>query len=724
MVYVTVISILFFSVAHAANDWSKPCLSGVCEYDLPSSTDGGSSGTVKIWGSQDSISDITTAAGWEILGCSADALSQDVRIVCKDDETSASECAHLFSNSGPEGKIVRLPQNCGKAAFARVARSYIPADQTIPPSISPRIVRRDGAQPQVKALSLDTSFAAVNSSKLGNVSFALKAATIPGVNGEIDIPQGLAIQSRAHHRFMQRGFLDFVGDAINSIKSLDDFSKSASTTLPIDATKSVEIFNQNISCPPLSAGAKVSVDIDAHGTANVGVAASGTIIPPKIDNFGITTSLTADLDGSVNVNANIGGSLDSGKIPIFNVGIPGLDFPGILTIGPSFEVNAEVTASLEIDADLTVGVNYHIANATFVFPPGSDSNTGGLSIPVILVSSHHVLFPKPICLNKIFTALQLSLSSSVKATGSVEAHVIPTLNLGISALGDTVKAGVFLDLDASAKASLTVDANAGVNATIDGAAPTGPTASANSKVVKPRGYTLPGHYYWNRPISRQDDVLISHPNAETDAALTDGASSASTSTTPTTSVLMSEIPSSQGTQDSTSTTTNSTTVSSFVSQSTSSSLVSSSQATSTSFTSSKGVTSTFTSSAVATSNTSGSSISTSGSASISGCFDVSAGLAVNVGADANFFGLFDPSTTLSLFNKDFELFQKCFGASTNSRRSLFSVARRSIERPRFAHQARDAYKRELTCLPSDVEGTGDLTSLVDDVVSAASAKEL
>lgn len=44
-------------------------------------------------------------------------------------------------------------------------------------------------------------------------------------------------------------------------------------------------------------------------------------------------------------------------------------------------------------------------------------------------------------------------------------------------------------------------------------------------------------------------------------------------------------------------------------------------------------------------------------ASFGGCFEVGAGLDVNVGADANFFELFNPSTKVPLFSKKFSLFK-------------------------------------------------------------------
>ena len=41
----------------------------------------------------------------------------------------------------------------------------------------------------------------------------------------------------------------------------------------------------------------------------------------------------------------------------------------------------------------------------------------------------------------------------------------------------------------------------------------------------------------------------------------------------------------------------------------------------------------------------------------SGCFEILAGIAINVGADASFFSLFDEETVFTLFEHEFQLFQ-------------------------------------------------------------------
>lgn len=140
--------------------------------------------------------------------------------------------------------------------------------------------------------------------------------------------------------------------------------------LPVDKPKQLKAFSVNqsfnlldlkLECPPLIATTKIDVSAKANAVATIGVAASGSIIPPKFDDFSIITSafpyfipiheltnspgLTADFDSSVTLVAGLTtvcsllfvsrhfanvlqGALDSGKIQVYQVGISGLSFPG------------------------------------------------------------------------------------------------------------------------------------------------------------------------------------------------------------------------------------------------------------------------------------------------------------------------------------------------------------------------------------------------------------
>ncbi|KAF7344678.1 hypothetical protein MVEN_01628100 [Mycena venus] len=401
----------FLAVINAVNDWKVPCTTGQCSYDLPTTNNGSASGTMTIWGAEDAISDITTAADWQILGCDPNALSQDIRLVCTSDDPNSS-CSHLYASAGAVNKIVRLPENCGSSAFARIANAWVPEDQSIPASIAKRLVRRDGSTPQVKALTIDTNFDAVDYSKTGPVNIAIQGANVPGAGGTISIPP-----SRRSTRISQRSLLGFAKKAVKSIASNAINVKKSVNLKPLALTKSISLLNKSIKCGAATASLKADLAANAHATASVGVAASGTLIPPKLTDFGIITGLTASVDGTLDLTADVAGSIDSGKIPLINVGVPGLDFPGILTVGPSFQVNAEFTGSFDVNLDMQVGIVFNVNNAQLAFPPGTAAAPAAKAFSIG------------------DTPLTLSASPEVKATGTVAAHLIPSLNLGISALG-------------------------------------------------------------------------------------------------------------------------------------------------------------------------------------------------------------------------------------------------------------------------------------------------
>ncbi|KAJ7251009.1 hypothetical protein C8J57DRAFT_1666876 [Mycena rebaudengoi] len=456
MTYSALLILSFLAVANAANDWAKPCTTGECSWDIPE-TNGSASGTVKIWGAQTAISDITSAAGWEIIGCSPTALAQDIRLVCTGDK---SQCQHLYSGHGAVDTLVRLPESCGKGPFARVAKAWVPKDQSLPPKIAARFARRAEPAPEIKALSLDTNFASADTSKTGTVNIAIKGANIPGVK-DILASETANDSPQRRSRHSERGLGSFVKNTVKSIgsaisnsvssvakaaSSLDNVSIDKSKELPpVDFNKNANLFNESLSCPPIAANVAVDVNAKAHAIVTVGVAASGTVYPPMIKDFQIVSSLTADLNGDIHLVADLSGSLESPDLKLFEVGIPGLDFPGIFSIGLTFQVNANAKATLDVNVDMTVGINYHVEKAQLFFPPKGQGSTGAFSLGN--------------------TPLKLSADTKASATGTVEAHVIPSINLGISALS-VAKATVFLNLDASAQMTLKVDAAASASATV------------------------------------------------------------------------------------------------------------------------------------------------------------------------------------------------------------------------------------------------------------------
>ncbi|KLO16502.1 hypothetical protein SCHPADRAFT_937851 [Schizopora paradoxa] len=355
--------------------------------------------TLILNGSSSSISDITPAAGWRILNCTANTNTQTVKLICVDDSKG---CGHLFQG-GAEHTVVRLPNECGTGPFARVAKHWTPANEDVP---------ADHAMPQVHFLQIDTNFRESTSSGT-TVAFSLVASTNP------------------------------VSSSPPSISKRDgnptSFDESTSGTENISFDKSVELFNTTLTCSAneestLSIGVEVDVDLTVELTFEI----KGTVIPPDVSEFTATTTINGTFDGTLNVDADLTGTLDTGEVVLVTVGLPGLSIPDILTVGPQFVLNAEASATLNLEVEVSIGIHYELDGLTFTVGSSSSSSPG---------------------FNPLDSPVQFSLDPSVSAEATLEAHLIPTLGFGISAFDNS--ATVFVDLDAGLEIDL--------NATVEGA---------------------------------------------------------------------------------------------------------------------------------------------------------------------------------------------------------------------------------------------------------------
>lgn len=89
----------------------------------------------------------------------------------------------------------------------------------------------------------------------------------------------------------------------------NSFDQSVTKNLPpIDVSKTLPLFSQSLSCagpPAFDASIKADATAKAHAVISLGVAAAGTVVPPKLTDFGIFAGLDAQLDGSLVLKGNI-----------------------------------------------------------------------------------------------------------------------------------------------------------------------------------------------------------------------------------------------------------------------------------------------------------------------------------------------------------------------------------------------------------------------------------
>ena len=270
----------------------------------------------------------------------------------------------------------------------------------------------------------------------GQVTMHILGSSLPGVAGNFT-------QTPPAAGHTKRGLGSWVK---KSLEDLNKVHKTINGSTPLNAAKNHPLFDKSISCPQkgkipgFTGEVKATIDAKVTGTVHYGVAASGTLVPPKLDDFGIFVGLDMDLLGTLGLDATLTGSISSGQIPIFTTGIPGLDFPGLFSIGPTFTVNTEGTATLDADVSANVDIDYQIKGAELFFPPSGGKSSGSF-------------VPED-------SNVQLSASPGVTSHGQVAVHLIPTLSFGINALDGKAKATINLDVDGSAAVDLSLAAAA------------------------------------------------------------------------------------------------------------------------------------------------------------------------------------------------------------------------------------------------------------------------
>ncbi|KAI0727074.1 hypothetical protein C8Q72DRAFT_925596 [Fomitopsis betulina] len=411
--YLCMLSVLASSVA-ALNDWTKACLAGECSYDLAASS-------LHISGSPTAISDLTSAAGWQILDCDANSTAQDIRAVCADHNAS---CDHLFQG-GAVGTIVRLPENCTTMPFARVAKVWDHENQT-------RDIRRlgrfyiTGASTNVKGISLDTNFSAVDVSQFGNVTFAIQASGSPGASA--------------------RNKRDLVADNItnfNHTLSADPVTITFDNqTILLDTSSPTISVDSHFS---VSGDLKVAVTPHVDLTVQVGIGAAGTLVPPELTELGLITNLNGQLDGTLNLNTTAMSTFSTGSIPLFQVGIPGLDIPGILSVGPTFQINAKATAVIPVAVSLDTDFEFNAENLELYFPPTSSSYSGDISNG-----------------KNTATITPIGPQNVTVSNSTLTLDLIPGISFGVSSLDGIADASINLNLGNFVQLGLSLD-NQGVS---------------------------------------------------------------------------------------------------------------------------------------------------------------------------------------------------------------------------------------------------------------------
>ncbi|KAF8206062.1 hypothetical protein K438DRAFT_2014366 [Mycena galopus ATCC 62051] len=409
---VTLLWIPFLCGALAANNWDVAC-TGECSYDLP---DASVSGTLKISGTSNAVSDITPAGGWTILDCDADAFTQNIRLACR-----TSACEHLFDGQGAIDTVIRLPETCGAGPFARVTDIQVDPDQTLPSDVAATIIPSGNITSMVFLLSVDMNFAAANSAKTGPVAFSLEGYNFPTTN---------VATSTTKRSFNLRESAP-VNDT-----NITAYNDTSSVTLPVvQIDETFPLFSASLDCTDFTASVSASFATKVDATVSLGLIAAGTIIPPVVSEFAVYGGLDASVLGTLGLKASASGTVSTGQISLYSVALTGINFPGIFTLGPTFTIYGELDATLDAAAfDLSVDLAYTLNTTAYL--PASAAPSNGASTPAD-------------------STLILSADPALTLNAQVTPILTPELAIGLTALG-IIDASVALAVPGSLSVALNV----------------------------------------------------------------------------------------------------------------------------------------------------------------------------------------------------------------------------------------------------------------------------
>ncbi|KAJ8454382.1 hypothetical protein ONZ45_g19331 [Pleurotus djamor] len=390
--FLLVILAAALSLAAPANDWSKPCFEGECAYENPHPQ---VSSVFKLRGHPKALTDITPAAGWVILDSmtTRDATMYSVIMVPKINSSASLrvvDMAHLLESQAP--KSLRTKQ------FLDMLITKSRGEMVFPPV--------------VHILSIDTNFAAVDMSKVGQVEMAFQGINIPDVDANFNFadfdPFGWLGQ-----RFNELGntisntakdvakavttTVNKIGEGVsNAWKTVKGVVENLPKTLQ-DATtfnvntelvpeKTIELHGNNSriidiqhepSCnAAFGGGLSVVMTGDALAQLTVGFTMKGHVFPlPAVDEFHFAFDINAEIDTKLNISAHIHGNFQSKRLTVFELGIPIFSVPGVFEVGPWIQLDTQAKAHLDVALEANLDLHYHIQHMRVFWPERKDETS-------------------------------------------------------------------------------------------------------------------------------------------------------------------------------------------------------------------------------------------------------------------------------------------------------------------------------------------------------------
>ncbi|KAJ7502451.1 hypothetical protein B0H11DRAFT_1712411, partial [Mycena galericulata] len=394
-----------------------------------------------------SVSSLDLASDWVITGCARSSdQPQEVLAYCsKSMDSDDSGCGHVFIGQA-ENTVVRMPSTCGLGPYARIA-SLTPQENQM---AAPAHVRRQLPENElVYSLKFDYNFAAIPDEN-GPILMRADVTDIPGywdemINSPPDAGTTSTKRSNSKRDFHQPEGLErrWFGPFDSWLQKLNTVTNGNSISRNFHWSDTYTIFHQEESCPNFSSSLDISVTGSAQANSRFGYYLEATIIPPAIQQCYVYLNAGASAQATFTITGLAQAQFGTERAEIISFGFPGLYYPGLLTLGPSLHLYGELTGSLSMSGSYSASVGYEFPSIDLSFgKQDSNNDEENTSNPVNPTDNNN--------------GFDYSFGYNVNLQGNVEAHLVPSLQLGLSVLGGAVlDAQIFTEADIYAGVGIT-----------------------------------------------------------------------------------------------------------------------------------------------------------------------------------------------------------------------------------------------------------------------------
>ncbi|KAL3423877.1 glycosyl hydrolases family 18 protein, partial [Phlyctema vagabunda] len=385
---------------------------------------------------------------WELFNCNnaTSEEEQTVQMICTDISEN-STCHHISRGDGVPGTILEMPQGqgCGPGKYSVAKSMTVSKDQSLPHHL---YKRNFAHKPVVYDLTFDYRFDRV-SRAFGDTQLRVDYSNQKGywdsvVAKPIDKKRKRSLDEfhGSHKRWLEEEWRDdfhfgglsrdelhkrwFGEDVISWLKGLLNTAISPSIRHDYEEEVSAIILQEEWECG-INPETKFFAKVDAIATASIKMSTS----------FGLTlvTTLGPTLDLSKSfLHFNNAGEIsavftlealakvdfDSKDFTLATLPLPGASFrvPGVMTIGPHFNLDARVKAGIAISGSVEARVEIASWEIRQTYPEeNGDYKPKSLDDPQRNIDASGLKEPQ--------------FDAAVQASGYMEAHLMPTLSFGL-----------------------------------------------------------------------------------------------------------------------------------------------------------------------------------------------------------------------------------------------------------------------------------------------------